>query len=501
MSALIEVVVRRLHGLHISSNGGGACQTVPRVSLVLAILAAAAGLACGGADVDVRPFTSADPRFARIDLSLDETYQVMSGWEATAQAGQGFERYGEWRDDLLDRAVEDLGINRLRVAVRASAESDRDHWRLLRGGTLSQQEWRCVRYSTVNDNADPDSTDLSRFHFSELDHTVENVVLPMRERLERRGEQLFVNVNYTAFTGQICDGLGYHHADPEEYAEFALAVLEHLDRKYDLHVDAWELVLEPDNTEEWTGRALGEALVATQRRLEAAGYAPEFIAPSTTSMAAAVPFVEEMTTAPGAAALIDEVSYHRYRGVSRENLVAVAERAGGLGARTAMLEYVGADHIDLHEDLTVGNASAWQQFTLGFTAPDNGAQYFQVDTVARPATVQIGTRTPFLARYFRNARMGATRIGATSESRRLEPAAFVNKDGSVAVVLLAARGSQFSVVGLPAGEYSVVYTTESEPERAAGTVALKAGQALNAGIPRAGVVSIARLRDSSGSPR
>ena len=66
---------------------------------------------------------------ASINLNPSITYQTISGWEATAQAGamdcQSFDQYS---DVLFDHAVNDLGINRVRLEVRSGIENPVDYF-------------------------------------------------------------------------------------------------------------------------------------------------------------------------------------------------------------------------------------------------------------------------------------------------------------------------------------------------------------------------------------
>ena len=64
-------------------------------------------------------------------------------------------------------------------------------------------------------------------------------------------------------------------------------------------------MLEPDNTREWTGTAVRNAMIATGRRLARYGFAPRFIAPSTTSMANAPLFTQRRLTAPRGSTHLD----------------------------------------------------------------------------------------------------------------------------------------------------------------------------------------------------
>jgi hypothetical protein len=162
-----------------------------------------------------------------------------------------------------------------------------------------------------------------------------------------------------------------------------------------------------------------------------------------------------------------------------------------------MLEHIGSGHEDLHEDLTLGMVSAWQQFALAFqqTRPlkDGGAVYYRVD-VTDPASpeVVIGSRTRYLSQYFRYVRRGATRIMAASKDNTFDPIAFVNPDGGYVVVIKADSGGELTIGGLPAGAYGVNYTTAEEFNIDGAERSVGADGVLAVGIPDSGVLSIYR---------
>lgn len=427
-------------------------------------------------------------------ISIDATtrFQTITGWEATAQAGQDLSpAYPAYKNTLLDAAVDDLGLDRLRVEIRSGVEYSSDPYAALLAGQITREQWRPIRYATVNDNDDPFALNERGFWFTELDNEIEKVVLPMKERLEARGRRLFVNICYVAFTGQITDGQ-YHHKDPEEYAEFVQATFQHLSRKYGLVPDAWELILEPDNTREWTASYLRQAMIATGNRLTAMGLSPGLIAPSTTNMSTAVTFADEIARG-GLPRLWSTLSYHRYDGVSDAALQGIASRARQWGLQTAMLEHIGSGYENLHQDLKVGNNSAWQQFIL--TVPDEpgdgGGMYYLVDA-SNPMAPRLSaaSRTPALAQYFRYIRSGAVRVAATSSDAAFDPVGFVNPDGTFVVVVKATRGGAFALQGLAAGTYEVTYTTGSERRVRVGTMPVGATDTMRLSIPDRGAITI-----------
>jgi hypothetical protein len=433
------------------------------------------------------------PQQAVIKINPQQKFQTMTGWEATAQAGESYSKaFDKYKEKLFDAAVNDLGINRLRLEIRSGAENPSDFFSAFAAGRISEKEWRARYYEVVNDNDDPFVFNETGFQFSELDSTVENVVLPMKKRLAARGEKLFVNLNYVDFADGNKEANFRHKTDPEEYAEFILAAYRHLEKKYGFVPDAVTVILEPDNNTGWTGTDIGRAIAATAKRLQANNFKPAFIAPSTTNAANAPVYIDEIAKIPGAIEFITEFSYHRYCCASPEILQRIAERAAKYDKKTAMLEWIGADYETLHEDLKTANNSAWQQYTLAFpNQPDNGAQYFRVDdkNIANP-TVAIESRAAFLRQYFRYVRAGAQRVGAESSNPNFDALAFINSNGGYVLVVKTSAPGSIAVQNLPPAKYGVSYATAKQADVSAPDAAIKAGETLNAAIPSAGVLTV-----------
>lgn len=401
---------------------------------------------------------------ATITVDTTVRFQVMSGWEATANIGQTDYNQIPWVHAVADAAVSDLGINRLRVEVRAGMEHPVDNFDRWRKGQIDDNEYRALRYATVNDNADPMVINPAGFQWSFLDSAMVKVVMPMRQRLAARGEQLVVHLDYVAFS----PAPGYIHLDPAEYAEFMLAAFQHLQSRYGMVPDGIQVILEPDNTTPWRGNHIGAAIAATAARLAAAGYHPEFVAPSVTNMANTLTYVNLAVAVPGVPALLKEISYHRYGGVSDANLQAIAARAAQLNMRTGMLEHIGSGVEDLYKDLTLANASAWQQFVLAFPTNDNGAQYFTI-TNNQPV---MGSRTYGLRQYFKYVRLGARRVQAGSSTGGVRPVAFTNVGGGPVVVIHADGAETYAIRGLRPGRYDVTSSSQSSPVIGQGTAGI-----------------------------
>lgn len=427
------------------------------------------------------PLPPPPPGQVTATITVDTTvrFQRMAGWEATDQAGQEEPGFSAWQGSVMEQAAE-LGIDRIRLELRAGAESPVDNWSRWRNGSISEAEWRGLRYRPINDDANPTSANPSGFQFAELDDHVRTVLLPLRAAVEAQGRELQINLNYVGFGSNT-----QVHQDPAEYAEFILEAFLHLKAVFDLVPDAVEPILEPDNSTLFDAQDVAAVIVATGDRLAAAGFHPEFIAPSTMSMARAPTWFDQMATTPRLFLYFKEYSYHRYAGVSEANLRAIRSRAESKGLRTAMLEHIGSDVEDLYDDLTIANASAWQQYTLAYPGSDNGGKYFPIVN-DRPV---MGSRTRALAQYFRYVRRGGYRVHAVSTAESVRPVGFTNPSGGPVVILHLSSPESLLVRGLRPGRYLV---TSSDPQSPVlGEATVGAGGELRFSTRAIGVLTIA----------
>ena len=391
------------------------------------------------------------PENVTVAVNTSVKFQTMNGWQANAQAGQVVPGFLQWQNEVLDRAADD-GINRLRIDVRSGMENTRDGFAELISGAITEAQWRCIRYATVNDNASPTSLNAAGFHFTELDTAMTRVVLPFRQRLQARGESLGIGITYVAFIGQTCAGGQYHHTDPEEYAEFALALMTHLRDRYGVVPDNWEMINEPDNTGGvWSPTLIQNAVMATDRRLKQGGFANvRIIAPSHTNATSALNAAQSLMSS-AAAPMVDQIGYHRYGGATDATVQSLGELSRSKGITTAMTEHIASGYEDLIQDVTVGNASTWEQFVLAYPSPDNRGNYYTI----QGTTVNISADMKYFRHIFRHVRMGAVRVSATSRTSDIVPMAFRNTNGRVTVVMKYNAAGTITVGGLPAGRYGI----------------------------------------------
>ncbi|OGX56353.1 MAG: hypothetical protein A2460_03295 [Omnitrophica WOR_2 bacterium RIFOXYC2_FULL_43_9] len=453
-----------------------------------------------------------------ITINPQITYQTMIGWEAAADAAltntNGVEP-AKYKDELLDVVVNDIGINQIQLGIFPSGENSVDYWSQYQNSPQSQSDydtWRANRQTTVNDDNDPNNINWNGFKFSKLDDEMDNMVVPLRQLLTAKGEQLHFNLRYVAYTAQstgVSIGQKYDHDDPQEYAEYILAVFLHLKNKYGFVPDALTIINEPDNSaaREWVqqgarGTLIGRAIVAVGDKLKQNGFSPRILAPETMSIAKAssVDYFDNMVSISGVTQYLSEITYHRYvnSGNPDADLQAIANKAAQYGLDTGMHEYWNPanSYQILHKDIKIGKNSSWQQGTLGGLKSWASSLYGTTplytidDTDPANPTLAITPMTKFTRQYYKFIRKGAIRIDATSNNTNFDPVAFVNTNGKYVVVVNANTGGTFSIKNLPAGNYGIKYTTLNQYDIDLTDQDISSGQTLTTNIPAAGVITI-----------
>ena len=435
-----------------------------------------------------------------ITLDAGTHYQTFKGWEATVYAANWpghSPAYPKYLNELLDQTVNDLGITRVRLEVGSGAENPVDYGLQFLNGQINETEYVHAPgyvYQIINDNNDPQVINPNGFHFSFLDHAIDDIVIPMKQHREAKGEKLYINLNYVDFGNSPFE----HKNDPEEYAEFILAVFEHINNKYGWVPDGVEIALEPHHAN-WNAKQVGEALVAVANRLQAHNYTPDFIAPSHAFLG--LDFFDSMVQqVPTVTQHITEFSYHCYANCGSDtNLLGVGSRGVQYGIDTSQLEHIGRTYKGLVRDLKLANVSAWAQYDIAGVNQDGGGDYYIIDdSDPNNPIINIGTRTKFLRQYIKFIRPGAVRIEAASNNSNFDPVAFINANGGYVVVVQTTSAGSFSVQNLPAGTYGIKYTTDvncggiaaSDYDIDLSDITLTAGQTLNTNIPRCGVITV-----------
>jgi len=382
-----------------------------------------------------------------ITLDPSTTYQTMTGWEATSQACQNCSGFSTYQDKVLNWAVE-LGINRLRVELRDT---------------------------TTNNTEDIDP--------SQLDGTITEVVNPFKNRMIA-GDKF--NLNLITVGVASSNGTDKYFTQPDDssnYPPLILNTFNYINNTYGYSPDMLEISLEPTVFNTFGANKdenIGKALVSTAQLLNNNGYYPDFIASSHTNLGYGITHFSNLLTVSDIKNYITEYSFHCYGGCTPNDPTTGLYKIGDLASnvnlnngkrlKTSQLEHIGRSARKLHDDLKNANVSAWQQYTLAYTSPDNGAQYFPITGT----TVSYGWRTKELRHYFKYIRIGSQRISASSSdcpddrlscNQSFDPVAFKKANGydinNYTIVIKARNvsGQSVTINNLPNATYGIMLTT------------------------------------------
>lgn len=447
-------------------------------------------------------FVSCESSEPVISLEPDSRFQTMMGWEVTARGWEQDKANNRYDGTfvralpvVLDKLVNDLGINRIRLEIWSGSENPVDYVAQFFAGRIGYKEMKSHRYEKVNDNNDPFRADPKGFQFSHLDWQIENIAIPMQKLLAARGERLYVNFCYVDFQFASRQGQLSHAKNPEEYAELIETAFLHMKDTYGVTPDALEIILEPENTADWgskSGRRIGPCLVAAVDRLRRSGFSPAVLAPSCKATDNALRYFDSIIEMPGVRDRLSTLTYHRYGGDWKWNVKGIGERAERYNLSSGMSERLGAGVSMLLEDLTLGRVSFWQQWSIAELDRDRGYSYLNV-SLRDPENpkVELSSRSRVLQQYFRYVRLGAVRIGASSNaSKSFAPVAFVNPSGQLAVIVKNDSEAPFSIKGLPAGAYRVSYSGPSANHASRPPITISDGETLTTSGDRSGAVTI-----------
>lgn len=409
---------------------------------------------------------------AEIEIDTNIKHQTFQGWETglsiVSHPGDilGTDTTFKYiTNDLMDIMVDSIGVTRCRIEFRSGVENTNDNWKDMIEGKITYDEWKPLRYLTINDNEDPKDLNMNGFQFSELDNKLEVGLLPLKNKLKEKGIDLYVNLCYVAFT-QNLDAKDYIQNDPDEYAEVVLAAFKHLDEKYGFVPNALEVILEPDLAKFGGGNLVGECMVAAGDLLKENGYTPEFIALSNTNLNNALNdyYLSQFLNVPKVLEYWKEFSYHLYTGRTDENFRKVAEVGKQYNVRTSMIEYWTTGHkYDLiHKSLKLANNSAYQ-YLSSIAAPSPNSDHYSYNHVdfnsPEDYNITIKTRTKFASQYIKNIRPGDVRVEATSNDVDVDPLAFIKPDGKILLISMCSKNTPINFINLEPGNYKVHFTS------------------------------------------
>ena len=302
----------------------------------------------------------------------------------------------------------------------------------------------------VNDNADPLSTDLSKFNFSWK--AADGHIAAVRS-LQARGLT-------TYFASPLRVESWMNESNPDEYVEWAMAMLRHW-RSAGLEMPYFSLMNEPSfygGEKSWSGAWLRDVAKRLGARLRAEKFATKLVAPDDVSPANAYARLQTILADPDARQYIGAVAYHLY---DRGNEDAVAKLAKQYGIPVWMTEYSTPEDWRawagiMHELLATADVSAID-YMWGFFGDWDRSQLVRVKVRGSSyAGFDFNRQYYVMGQYSRYVRPGAVRIAATSSDPALKVVAFL--DGARPVVVVTNLGAREHTVRFELGSAGVCGT-------------------------------------------
>jgi len=395
-------------------------------ALVVILLTASAGLAQG----------------TKSEVRLDPTvrHQTILGWGKTTP---WMPAHPLLREQCIDRAVNDLGLNRLRFEGLCGNSAARRSW-----------EW-------LNDNADPATIDWKGFNTGHLDARVAEWLVPWKRAVEARGEPLNLYVSPSFFQGGSSGDLPpWMLADSQEYAEWALALLLRLRDKHGIEADYYSICNEAGNNNVFTPQVVIRMMKALMPRLREHGFKTMIQYPESVNAAVAVRYIEAARDDPEVWKWVGLISYHWYGGDNQASMVKLRDFARGRGLPTAQTEFMDLTVDHLYDDLVLGGVSYWEIY--GLATPDYEAALSHISS----NTFRGGRWYWRFRQVSHFVRPGAVRVECASSDLALRCLAF-ERQGQMVVVLInttpphAAR--RVAVRGLRPGAYGVSHCVKAAP--------------------------------------
>jgi O-glycosyl hydrolase len=302
---------------------------------------------------------------------------------------------------ILDALYGDLGLTRVRWLPEGSKAGV--------GGI-----------EPVNDNADPEVTDLSKFSFGwkKSDGHIDFV-----KSVRLRGVTAF-------FASPLSLESWMTESDPAEYVEWALVLLR---RWRDLGVEMpyFSIVNEPGHPSRfWSGQWLREVVKRLGAKLEGEGFTTKLVVPDDLNPSQAMQRLQIVLADPEARRHVGALAYHLYGGP--ESRSAVKQLSEQYGIPVWMTEYFDADWMrwarTMHELLAIYDVTAIDYLWAFFGEWEGrGTELVTINYTGTTYTGFRFTRHYFvIGQYSRFVRPGARRVQTVSSDPGLRVSGWLN---------------------------------------------------------------------------
>ena len=280
----------------------------------------------------------------------------------------------------------------------------------------------------VNDNADPNRTDLSKFVLAWK--AADGHIAAVKSLLSRGVT--------TYYASPLTVEPWMNESNPDEYVEWAMVMLRHW-RQQGLEMPYYSIMNEPGyygGLKSWSGAWLRDVTKRLGARLAAEGFRTKLVVPDDVSPDNAYPRLQVILADPQARQYLGAVSYHLYgRGNERD----IAQLAKQYGLPVWMSEYSTPDSWRewasvTHQLLAEYDVSA-VDYMWGFFGDWDRSQLIRLRVNGSTYVGFDLTRHYYvMGQYSRFVRPGAVRVSATSSDPEVKVVGFLGGEKPIVVV-------------------------------------------------------------------
>jgi len=362
------------------------------------------------------------------EVTLDQNvqYQTISGWGAASWSPPWVSQ--SLREALIQDAVNELGLTRLRLELPSGNGSEARAW-----------EWS-------NDDWDPLTINWSAFNTAAADRRIAEMVVPFKQAVEANGDPFNIYVSPSLFTGGSSGAAPvWLLNNPGEYAEFALAYLLNLKNTFGIEADFYCILNEAGNNNPFNASVVAQMIKTLGPQLEAAGFSTRIEFPeSINAQTAWNGYIQSVMSDEDVWPYVGCLSYHLY-GTNDPYRSYIRDLGVSLDLPTAQTEYMNLNMNHLYDDLVLGGVSYWEIYGIGqcFEWNPNNTSFNRIRQYWN------------FRQVMHYVRPGAVRIEADTNDTNLRVLAFTH-DGRITVVLINGSGLRIvNVNNLPVGMYGV----------------------------------------------
>ena len=349
------------------------------------------------------------------------------------QTMQGFGTTQRLFDDPHTTETFDASTSRA-AAIPSPTEQDKILDMLYVDLGLTRMRFHPEGLEPVNDNGDPESTDLSKFNFGWKG--ADGHIAAVTARTPRGLT--------TYYASPLTVESWMDESNPDEYVEWAMAMLRHW-RKQGLVMPYFSLMNEPGyygGTKSWSGAWLRDVTKRLGARLRAEGFSTKLVAPDDISPMKAYERLQVILADPVARQYIGAVAYHLYDRGGEDRVKQLAQQyglpiwmseystPGDWQAWAALMHELIVEHDVSAVDYMWGFFGDWDRSQL-ISLLVNGSSY---------RGFSLNRHYHVMGQYSRYVRPGAVRIGATTSDPEVRVAAFLEGTKTIVVATnLSAR--------------------------------------------------------------